>query len=430
MGKKHLSRREFMGRAGTAAAAFTIVPRHVLGGPGRTAPSDVVTRGVIGTGGMGTGAHVTVNKEGQPPITLAVCDVDKKRMERALKKAGRGCDGYGDFRRVLERKDLDTIHIATPPHWHALISIAAVQAGKDVICEKPLTRFIAEGRILADAVERYGRVLQVGTYRRFGSWQGCGACKDLRKIIASGMLGKPVTVRLAKRMGFNWKTKQWSGKRHLTPQPVPSELDYDMWLGPAPVKPYHRHRTHGSFRGYWDYDGGGLSDMGQHFLDPVQYFLGKDGTSPVKVEALAPWPAHPDACGMWGRVTLTYADGGRIILESGEWGEQEPGDHAPIEGPNGKIWRYGKTDPAGLFEASRRLPDPPRLVSFHTALRTREQPGGNAAVAHRSAALLHLANIAIRTGRPLHYDPVAEQFVGDEEANRFVSIPMRAPWRL
>ena len=430
MAKRILTRRQFLGHAGAAAAAFSIVPRHVLGGPGRTAPSDVITRAVIGTGGMGTGGHVTVNKEGQPPRTLAVCDVDAGRAQRAQKKAARGCDAYGDFRRVLERKDIDTIHIATPPHWHALISIAAVQAGKDVICEKPLTRFIAEGRVVADAVERYGRVLQVGTYVRFGSWYGRGRCSDIRKMIAHGLLGKPITVRITKRQGFNWKVKQWSGRHALEPQAVPSALNYDMWLGPAPVKPYHRHRTHGSFRGYWDYDGGGLSDMGQHYIDPVQYFLGKDDTSPVEVEAYAPWPPHPDAVGMWGRVVLTYDDGDRIILESGEWGEQEEAKHAAIEGPKGKIFRRGQTDPPGLFEAARRLPDPPRLVSFHTAVRTRQQPGGNAAVASRSATLLHLANIAIRTGRKLRFDPAAERFVGDDEANRFVSVPMRAPWHL
>jgi len=112
--------------------------------------------------------------------------------------------------------------------------------------------------------------------------------------------------------------------RNVTkPQPVPEPFDYDLWLGPAPVKPYHPHRTHGSFRGYWDYDGGGLADMGQHYLDPVQYLLDKDGTSPVEIEAYAPWPPHPDAVRMWGRVKMTYADGCCIILESGEWGERE-----------------------------------------------------------------------------------------------------------
>ncbi len=429
MSEKTLTRRQFLNCAG-AAAAFTIVPRHVLGGPGRTAPSDVITRAVIGTGGRGMAGFVTKNVEGRPPITLAVCDVDKRHLANALRKTQRACEGYTDFRRVLERKDIDIVCVATPPHWHALISIAAAQAGKDIICEKPLTHFIAEGQAMIDAVERYGRVLQVGTYGRFGGWHGLGQCRDLRKIIAAGLLGKPVTVRVTRRLGFNWKVKQWSGRYPLRPERTPPELDYNFWLGPAPVKPYARHRTHGSFRGYWDYDGGGLADMGQHYLDPVQYFLDKDDTSPVEIEAYAPWPQHPDAVGMWGRVVMTYADGDRIILESGEWGRQEPGGYAAIEGPKGKIYSQRRTDPPGLFEEAQRLPDPPRLVRFDKAVRTRQQPGGGVWSSHRSATLLHLANIAIRTGRKLRYDPVRQQFVGDEEADRFINLPMRSPWSL
>lgn len=430
MSSKDLTRRQFLGRAGTTAATFSIVPRHVLGGPGHTPPSEVITRAVIGTGGRGRSGHVTANREGKPPVTLAVCDVDEKRLAAGLKKAARSCDAYTDFRRVLERKDIDTIHIATPPHWHALMSIASAQAGKDILCEKPLTKFIYEGRAVVDAVRRYGRILQLGTYGRFGKYHRFGPSRELRKLVTSGLLGSPVTVRVAKSQGFNWKVKQWSGKTNLTPQTMPSELHYDMWLGPAPVKPYHPHRVHGSFRGYWDYDGGGLADMGEHYLDPVQYFLDKDDTSPVEIEAYAPWPQHPDAVGMWGRVTLKYEDGTTLILESGEWGEQEKGKLPFLEGPKGKVYKHYKTEPAGLFEKLRAYPDPPRMIRFQEAVRTRKQPGGNAEVAHRSATLLHLANIAIRTGRKLRYDPVAERFIGDEEANRFVNVPMRAPWHV
>jgi predicted dehydrogenase len=226
-----------------------------------------------------------------------------------------------------------------------------------------------------------------------------------------------------------------------------------MWLGPAPRKPYHPHRVHQSFRGYWDYDGGGLTDMGQHYLDPVQHILGKDDTSPVAVSAVAPWPSHPDAVGLWHSATLTYADGDTIILESGEWSEpggtgvparggagvparggagvpaREPG--LPfIEGPGGKVFDNYRTEPAGLFAQLDGRPDPPALVDFETGVRTRQKTGGNEAVAHRSCTLVNLAALAIRLGRPLKYDPVQERFVGDEQANRLVAVPMRAPWRL
>ena len=427
--KQTISRRAFVRSAATTVAAFYIVPRHVLGGPGHTPPSEVITRAVIGTGGQGL-THVVENAEDQPPVTLAVCDVDRKHLEAGLKKAGRSCEGYTDFRRVLDRRDIDTVHIATPPHWHALIAIAAAQAGKDVLGEKPTTRTIGEGRALVEAIRRYGRVYQVNTHSRFENDYQFGATKRLRKLVDSGLLGTPLTVRLTPALDFNWKVKMWSGRTDLTPQPVPDVLDYELWLGPAPRKPYHPHRVHQSFRGYWDYDGGGLADMGQHYLDPVQYFLNKDDTGPVEIETDAPWPPHPDAVGLWGTITLKYADGTTLILQSAEWGQADAPGQPYLAGPNGKVFDNYRTDPPGLFEQLSQLPDPEPLLDFETAVRTRRQPGGHAEAAHRSCTLVNLANIAIRTGRKLRWDPAGEEFVGDEQASAFIHQPMRAPWHL
>ncbi|MBE3069701.1 MAG: Gfo/Idh/MocA family oxidoreductase [Acidobacteria bacterium] len=425
MARHTLSRRQFLGGAAAAATAFAIVPRRVLGGEGHTPPSEVITQGTVGTGGQGM-SHVNVNAPGETPTQLAVCDVDKGRLAGAMKKAGSPCEAYDDFRRVMDRKDIDVIRIGTPPHWHALVSIAAIQAGKDVLCEKPMTKFMAEGQAVAQAARQYKRMFQIGTYGRFGS-------VHLRKLVASGLLGTPLTVRLSPGTGYNWKVKEWSGRPYLEAQPVPPALDYDLWLGPAPVKPYHPHRVHGSFRCYWDYDGGGLADMGQHYLDGVQYFLGKDDTSPSEIEAYAEWPQHHDAVRMWGRVTMKYADGTTLILASAEWGEFVDEDKAEqpwIEGPRGKVFKGDRTEPEGLMEQARALPDPPPLVGFWDAVRNRRQPGGNADASYRCSSLMHLANIAIRTGRKLRYDPVAHRFVNDDYANRFIDIPMRAPWHL
>jgi predicted dehydrogenase len=430
MPARRITRRKLIGDSIKAGALFYIVPRHVLGGPGYTPPSEVITRAVIGTGGMGVGGHVTRNEEGQPPRTLAVCDVDQNHLVRALKKAERSCDGYSDWRRVLERTDIDTIHIATPPHWHALIGIAAAQAGFDILEEKPFTHTIHEGQVYVETVQRYGRVLQINTHSRFGNCYRFGASRMLKKLVNSGLLGKPLTVRVTRPNGFNWKVKEWSGRPNLTPQPVPHVLDYGMWLGPAPFKPYHPHRVHASFRGYWDYDSGGLTDMGQHYLDPVQYFLGKDETGPVEVSAVAPWPPHPDAVGVWERVTLKYADGDAIILNTGEWGESDPDGLPYLEGPQGKVYDNYRTDPPGLFEQLDGLPDPERLIDFEAAVRTRRKSGGYEVPSHRSCTLVNLAAIAIRLGRPLKWDPVKERFVGDEQANRLVEVPMRSPWHL
>ena len=426
MAGQQVSRRRFLGRTLTAAA-FTIVPRHVLGGPGRTPPSDVITRGVIGTGYRGTVAHTKPNEPGQAPVTLAVCDVDANHLGGALRRAGPPCKAYKDFRRVLERKDIDTVHVVTPPHWHALVCIAAAQAGKDILCEKPMTRFIREGREVVNAVERYGRVFQIGTFRRFRAAQDKRTVL-VRKIVRSGLLRRdrmPVALH-----NSQWNVRLWRGRTDLKPMPVPAALDYDMWLGPAPVKPYHWHRVHipapgvlgmSSFRAYWDYDGGGLGDMGQHHLDPTQWTLDKDHTSPVEVEAYAPWPAHPDACGLWGHVKFTYADGTVIVIDSREWGEPWTGK---TRWPS--LADLAPDDRAKLAA----LPTPKPLVDFETAVKTRRQPGGNAESSHRCATLIHLGNIAIRTGRKIRYDPQAEKVVGDEEANRLVDVPLRAPWTL
>ena len=367
MPSQKISRRRFIGNTLTAGATFYIVAPHVLGGTRGVPPSEVITRAVIGTGGMGMAGHVTENTPGSPARTLAVCDVDAKHLEQALAKAGDDCQGYVDWRDVLNRTDIDTIHIATPPHWHGLIGIAAAQAGFDLMTEKPFTHTIAEGRAYADTVRRYGRMLQINTHSRFGNYYQFGSSARLRKLVASGRLGRPLKVRLSHASGFNWKIKEWAGHRNLTPQTIPPELNYNMWLGPAPVKPYHPHRVHASFRGYWDYDGGGLTDMGQHYLDPVQYILDKDDVGPVEVSATAEWPQHPDAVGLWERVELRYADGDSIELVSGEWGRPDPPDLPFIEGPNGKVYDNYRCTPDDLFEELEREPDPPKLRDFETA---------------------------------------------------------------
>ena len=429
-----ITRRQLLKRS-VAAGAFVIVPRYVLGGAGYTPPSETIRHAVIGVGGMGKG-HVGYVLGDRNARLLAVCDVDSGHLAAAVKMAeqkAKGCKGYKDFREVFDRGGIDVAHVATPPHWHALISIAAAEAGIDVWCEKPMTRTIAEGQAVIDAVQRNGRVFRLNTWFRLhsGFYDFGTTVKPIRKLVASGLLGSPLTVRVSPFTGFDWKVKGWSGMTNAAPQPVPENLDYDSWLGPAPYKPYHPHRTHGSFRGYWDYDGGGLADMGQHYLDPVQYVLDKDDTSPVEVEAYAPWPAHPDACGMWGQVTLKYADGCAIILESTEWGKQDTKDKPYIEGPKGKLYKGFKTDPPELAEKVKYLPDPPPQISdFNVSVRTREKFGLNEVNGNRSNLLVHLANAAIRTGRKLQFDPVKQRFIDDDGANRLADQPMRAPWHL
>ena len=419
---KPISRRRFIRTGAAAAAAWTIVPRRLLGGPGFTPPSDTLTRAVVGVGGMGRG-HLFY----PGAVVRAVCDVDRGHLAAAVEACGPDVAAYTDFREVLERPDIDIVHIATPPHWHAPISIAAAEAGKDVWCEKPMTRTIAEGRAVVRAVERTGRIFRVNTWFRFQDrFYGFGTdVKPVKKVVQSGLLGWPLKATVSAATGFDWKF-YWSGLTNLPPEPVPPELDYEFWLGPAPYKPYHPHRVHGTFRGYWDYDGGGLGDMGMHYLDPVQYLLGKDDTSPVEVWADCP-QQHPDACGSWRRIEMKYADGCVIVLD----GENRDRNAPFLEGPGGRLFPGLESDIPRLREVADGLPDPePQLTDFAEAVRTRRKFALNESNGHRSCTLVNLGKIAVQLGRPLRFDPAGERFVGDEEANRLIDQPMRAPWRL
>jgi len=425
MNKRHLyTRRTFLKTSIASLATLSIVPRHVLGGANFTPPSETLTRAVIGTGGMGMGHVKSINTSCK---LLAVCDVDETHLQNALKGAGPDVKGYRDFREVLERKDIDIVHVPTPPHWHAIISIAAAKAGKDVWCEKPMTRTIGEGEAVVAAMKKYKRMFRLNTWFRFqDNFYGLGTpVKPVRKAVVHGLLGWPLKVTLSRTTGFDWKF-QWVGRTDLTPQPVPANLDYDFWLGPAPVKPYHPHRVHSTFRGYWDYDGGGLGDMGQHYLDPVQYILGKDNESPVEVEADAP-PQHPDAVGTWKLIRLKYKDGCEIILD----GENRNKEASFIEGPKGSITKGFKSSIPDLDQKLAELKDPePQLTSFVEAVKTRKKFALNELNGHRSCTLVNLAKVALQTGRRLRFDPKKQRFIDDKEANSYILQPYRGPWKL
>ena len=199
-----------------------------------------------------------------------------------------------------------------------------------------------------------------------------------------------------------------------------------MWLGPAQYKPYNPHRVHSTFRGYWDYDGGGLGDMGQHYIDPVQYFLGKDNTSPIRVDIDSP-QQHDDAVGTWRRIEFTYADGCKIILD----GENNDVNAPYIEGPKGKIYRGFKSDIPNILKVIDTLPDPETQIgTFSDAVRNRKKFALNELNGHRSATIVNMGKIALQLGRSLDFDPVKQEFINDEAANRLINQPMRGSWKI
>ena len=415
------SRRRFLRNSAAIVTGFSIIPRHVLG-RGFIPPSDQLTKGIIGVGGIGR-EHIPY----AGTRVVAICDVDKTHLQRAEKMIGGGVKTFHDHRDLIALPEVDIVHICTPPHWHGMIAIEAARAGKDIWCEKPMTRTIGEGKRVVEAVKQYGRMFRLNTWFRFeDNFYGMKTTvKPIKKLVESGLLGWPLTVTVSKTTGFDWKF-YWIGKTRLETQPVPAELDYDRWLGPAPFKPYNVHRVHGTFRGYWDYDGGGLGDMGQHYMDPIQYFLGKDETSPVLVEVDAE-QQHPDACGTFRKITYTYADGCKIILD----GEAKDPNTPYIEGPKGKLFAGFKSDIPNLTDKLAMMPDPaPMVTNFLESVKNRTPFALNELNGFRSCTLINMGKIALQLGRSLRFNPALQVFINDDEANRMINPPMRAPWNI
>ena len=446
------TRRSFL-KGAAAIGAFNLVPAKVLWGA--DAPSNQLTRALIGFGSI---AHSENHLPFNGSRLVGLCDPDQLRVAEGLEAAEKNGWGkvkaYKDFLELLADPGVDIVHICTPPHWHGVQSLMAARAGKDIWCEKPMTRTVGEGKRVMDYVKAKGRMFRLNTWFRFqGGFYGFGTTVEpIRQIVENGLLGKgPIKCTFGAGQGFSWKF-YWSGKVNLDPEPCPKTFDWDMWLGPAPWKPYNKHRTHGTFRGYWDYDSGGLGDMAQHYLDPLQYLLCKDETSPVKVDYVGP-KQHPDVVGRFDRITLTYADGTEVILDGDESLKEEP----LLRGANGvTVWPVGKLDGKvinggwtnedvaktqffGMLDANgvkidvpsllKSLPEPAaQQTDFIDSVRTRRKFCLNEETGFRSCTMFNLAIAAERLGRGFEFDPVKLVAKGDEAANRFLYQEMREPW--
>ena len=446
------TRRSFL-KGAAAIGAFNLVPAKVLWGA--DAPSNQLTRALIGFGSI---AHSENHLPFNGSRLVGLCDPDQLRVAEGLEAAEKNGWGkvkaYKDFLELLADPGVDIVHICTPPHWHGVQSLMAARAGKDIWCEKPMTRTVGEGKRVMDYVKAKGRMFRLNTWFRFqGGFYGFGTTvKPIRQVVEGGVLGKgPLRCVFGAGQGFSWKF-YWSGKVNLDPEPCPKTFDWDMWLGPAPWKPYNKHRTHGTFRGYWDYDSGGLGDMAQHYLDPLQYLLCKDETSPVKVDYVGP-KQHPDVVGRFDRITLTYADGTEVILDGDESLKEEP----LLRGANGvTVWPVGKLDGKvinggwtnedvaktqffGMLDANgvkidvpsllKSLPEPAaQQTDFIDSVRTRRKFCLNEETGFRSCTMFNLAIAAERLGRGFEFDPVKLVAKGDEAANRFLYQEMREPW--
>ncbi|MBI1387764.1 MAG: twin-arginine translocation signal domain-containing protein [bacterium] len=435
-----VSRRSFIKRASALAAAASaplVLPSRVLGLGKETPPSEQITLGVIGTGDHGVNRNIKRFLTEPDNRILAVCDVDRSRRlgakslieeryaETLRKGSYKGCRDYNDFRDVLARKDIDAVMVATPDHWHVIISVMAAKAGKDVMCEKPLSLTVKEGRILADAIKKHGRVFQTATENR-----SVPEYHRMAELVRNGRIGKVKEVHVFLPSGYSIQ------EASMETQDPPDGFDYDMWLGQAPEAPYCPARCHWNFRWILDYSGGMLTDWGAHLIDIAQWGLDTEHTGPIEADGRGVFPKE----GLYNAATrfiieYLYANGATLTVTSKEPGLRFIGTDGWIgnEGWRGPL----QAEPRSILDEVIG-PDETHLYTceggeqrnFLDCVKSRDLCYAPAEVGHRTITIAHIGHISMQLGRRLKWNPDKEEFIGDPPANWMLSRPMREPWAL
>lgn len=436
--KSHFSRRGFLKRAALAGAVPLILPSSVWAA--ETAPNDKITLGFIGAGTQGR--RLLDGFIGRDDTrVLAVCDCDTFRREATKKKVDafyapggtpgdKGCEVYQDFRELLERKDIDAVVIATPDHWHAIIAIAAARAGKDIYCEKPMAHTIHEGRAMVNAVQANQRILQVGSMQR-SSREFLTAAE----LVRNSAFGKITHAEVA--MGGPSRPCDLPG------EPLEPGLDWDMWLGPAPVRPYNSILSprgmpdnYPDWRSYTEYAVGRVGDWGAHHYDIVQWGLGFDESGPVEVIP-APQP-HAQSGARYRYATgveVTHIPGNGITFYSGQ-------GKLYVNRGQFKLWMGDQQKADNIGQCPQILKEllPPDAVRLYvsrnhlsdwiSSVRSRKSPICNAETGQRTATVCNLVNLTYTYNQPIKWDPAKEEFTGGTGDPQWLDREYRGPWKL
>lgn len=427
-----MKRRTFLRQSAAAGAAFTIVPRFVLG-RGYTPPSDQITLGFIGLGKQTRGLANRFIEQTEAQI-LAGCDVirqkrtyfenlvSKKYADARASESFSGINTYHDYKEMLERSDIDAIIVATPDHWHAIPSIDAMKAGKDVYCEKPLAHTVAEGRAMVKAARKYAKILQTGSMQR--SWE---TFRRACELVQNGYIGK--IERVLVNVGDP------AIAHNLEAENTPDGVDWDQWCGPAPVKTYHHTlapvEVETDFWPQWrqfkEYGGGILCDWGAHMFDIAQWGLGMDDSGPVSFTP----PTDPNAK---RGLKMVYENGIEMIHEDfgRGWGVRFIGTEGSIDISR----QYFESKPEKIVTAEIKdgektlYKSENHYLDWLQAVKNRTLPICDVETGHRSASICNIANIAYELGRPLNWDPAKEKFKKDKEANKKRSKQYRSGYKI
>ena len=434
---RNISRRQFLVKAaGTTVGAISfpyIVPSLVLGNTGNVAPSNRITMGCIGVGWQG-GSNMNSFLGQKDCQIIAACDVDKRHLQGAVNRINghyknKDCAAYNDFRDLLARDDIDTVSLGLPDHWHAVPAVMAAKSGKDIFGEKPLSHNLKEGRAMCEAVKRYGRVWQTGSWQRSQSHfrQAC-------ELVINGRIGKVHTVQVGLPAGH---TDFGGTKGQEGIGPPPKELDYDFWIGPAPYAPYCPARVHKNWRWHLDIGGGQLMDWVGHHVDIAHWGLGFDYEGPSEIEGYGEYPKD----GLWNtatkyRLTAKYPKGITMIIAGGH-GDIRSG--TKWIGEDGWIWvdRGGMdANPKDILKEKigrdeiHLFQSPGHWRNFLDCVKSRKTTLTPCEVAHRSATPGHLGQIAMLLGRKIRFNPKTEEILDDPTAARMLGRPMRSPWHV
>ncbi|MBI9016260.1 MAG: Gfo/Idh/MocA family oxidoreductase [Phycisphaerae bacterium] len=437
MENNNLNRRKFLKSAasiGFGACVFpAIIPAGALGMNGDVAPSNKIIMGCAGMGGMGSAN--TNNFLGFNDVqVVAVCDVDKNHLESGKnlvkRKYGKECDGYHDYRDMIARKDIDAVMFALPDHWHAVAAIDAAKAGKDLYSEKPISHTFNEGIAICDAIKRYDRIWQTGSWQRSQSNFRIGA-----ELVRNNRIGKVHTTEVGLPSGPD---KNRTAPEEFIIQKPPAQLDYDRWLGPALDSPYCPARVHNNWRWNYDYGGGQMLDWIGHHGDIAHWGLGFEHTGPVEVEGVGSFPASGE---IWNtateyRIVAKYANGMNMIIADTThipMGTKWIGDRGWIFVDRGGVLRA--SDPEILKQTVGpdeiklyKSTDHPR--NFIDCVRTRQQTIAPCDIAHRSTTPGHLGLIAMKLGRKIKFNPETQKIINDSTASSMLGYTMRAPWSI